>query len=1003
MNALMQYNKANNLIGWLCGLVAAAVYIATADRFNSWWDTGEFIASAYKLQVVHQPGAPLFLLIQNLFSNLAMGDVSKVAFWMNVGSAVCSGLTIVFLFWSITALAKKVILRGRQELSVVDKVQVFAAGTVGALAYSFTDTFWYSAVESEVYAMSSLCTAVVFWLILKWEAGADEPDANRWLLVIAFVIGLSIGVHLLNLLTIPVLALIVYFRKAQAVHWKGTLKAIGLGVGILAFVLWGVIQYSVRMAAYTDLFFVNSLGLGFGTGILFFIVCTVGLLVMGIVYAHKKSRAILQLLLLGICFVFFGFSSYAMLLIRSQTNISLNNGSPDSAFSFLGYLGREQYQSEPLFKGPAFNSNVIGVAKSDSYVKGEGKYRKIEASGKYTYDKEMLFPRLYSEKHADVYRYYLGLSEGAAPSFSDNLKFLFTYQLNHMYLRYFMWNFVGRQNDMQGHVGETSGNWLSGIPAIDNFLLSGQSVISDSMKAEPSRNVYYFAPFLLGVIGLVWQWKRSKRDALVVALLFFFTGIAIVLYLNQTPMQPRERDYAYAGSFYVFSIWIGLGVVGLIDLMKRYLSPRISVIGAFALGCFGGPILLVSQNWDDHDRSDRSWTRDMAYNYLQSCEKNAILFTYADNDTFPLWYLQEVEGVRPDVRIVNLSYLQSDWYMKQGMVPINDAEAVPLGGIEPKKIDKGIRDVVYVHEMGIEGYVDVDTLIDIMLSDNPNNQLQLQDGSYANFLPTKKMQLKVDRESVLKNRVVPDGWTDEIPEAMQWTYNKSYVSRAELGMMAILANNNWERPVYFANMLSSDNFMGLDKYLVNEGLVYRLMPIEAGQPDKGVSLVNTDTLYKNITEKYQWGNISHMKYFDQDYRSFAHRYYWGETIGLALDTLMKEGKVEEGKQVAILAYENMPKKIVNAEHAYDNVTVVDTLFKTKEPERAVLLADKSLAYIGDQLGYYSSIGERLTSFDVRDMGLTVESLQRFKDVVTEAKNERLLAKIHSIEGRYKGI
>lgn len=998
----MNYTKVNNLIGWLCGLVATVVYIATADRFNSWWDTGEFIASAYKLQVVHQPGAPLFLLIQNLFSNLAMGDVGRLAFWMNVGSAVCSGLCIVFLFWSITALAKKVMCSRKTELSIMDDIQVLAAGIVGALAYSFTDTFWYSAVESEVYAMSSLCTAVVFWLTLKWELRADEPDANKWLLVIAFVIGLSIGVHLLNLLTIPVLALIIYFRKASIVSWKGTLKAVGLGIGVLAFVLWGIIQYGVRIAAYTDLFFVNSLGLGFGTGILFFIFCLVGFLIAGILYAHKRSKAILQLSLLGICFVIFGFSSYAMLLIRSQTNISLNNGSPDNAFSFLGYLSREQYQSEPLFKGPTFNSNIVGVEKSTSYVKGKDSYRKIEGSSRYNYDKEMLFPRVYSEKHADIYRYYLDLPEGATPSFLDNIKFLFSYQLNHMYLRYFLWNFAGRQNDLQGHVGETSGNWLSGISWVDESRLAGQSALSDSLKGEASRNVYYFAPLLLGIIGLGWQYRRSKRDALVVTLLFFFTGIAIVLYLNQTPMQPRERDYAYAGSFYVFSIWIGMGLLGLIDFMKRYVPLRFSVAGGFALACFAGPILLISQNWDDHDRSDRGWTRDMAYNYLQSCDKDAILFTYADNDTFPLWYLQEVEGVRPDVRIVNLSYLQSDWYMKQGMAPINNSEALPLG-IDSRKIDKGVRDVVYVHDIGVDGYVDIDTLIDIMLSDNPKNQLTLQDGSSVNFLPTRKMQLKVNRESVVKNNVVPQYWETEVPETMQWVYNKDYVSRAELGMMAILVNNNWERPIYFANMLSSDNFMGLDKYLVNEGLVYRLMPVEAGQPDIGVSLVNTDTLYRNITQKYQWGNIAHMKHFDQDYRSFVQRYFWGETVGLALDTLMREGKTQEGSEVAILAYEKMPKKIVNVEHAYDNATVVDTLFKTKQQDRAVLLAGRSLAYIDDQLNYYSGIGSQLTTFDIRDMKLTVESLKRFKDVVSDAKNEELLAKVHSIEERYKRI
>ena len=998
----MTYNKANNLIGWLCGLVAAAVYIATADRFNSWWDTGEFIASAYKLQVVHQPGAPMFLLIQNLFSNLAMGDVSKVAFWMNVGSAVCSGLTIVFLFWTITALSKKVLLSSGKEPTGMASFQILGAGAVGALAYSFTDSFWYSAVESEVYAMSSLCTAIVFWLILKWESRVGQEDANKWLLVIAFVIGLSIGVHLLNLLTIPVLALIVYFKKAKQVNWLGTLKTISMGIALLAFVLWGVIQYSVKIAAYTDLFFVNSLGLGFGSGIIFFVLCLLGGLIFGIIYAKKKAKPILQLSLLAVCFVFFGFSSYAMLLIRSQTNISLNNGSPDNAFSFLGYLSREQYQSEPLFKGPSFDAHVVGVEKSHSYWKGDGKYRQVASSSSYKYDKEMLFPRLYSDKHADIYSYYLGLDKGVAPSFGDNLKFFFSYQLNHMYLRYFMWNFVGRQNDEQGHGGDISGNWLSGITPIDNMFLAGQSDLSDAMKADPSRNVYFFAPFILGIMGLLWHIKRSRRDALVVALLFFFTGIAIVLYLNQTPMQPRERDYAYAGSFYMFSVWIGLGVLALTDLLKRYLSIKGAAITAFSLATLAVPVLLVSENWDDHNRSDREWTRDMAYNYLQSCEENAILFTYADNDTFPLWYLQEVEGVRPDVRIVNLSYLQSDWYVKQSMKGINRAEAAPIQ-IDTKKIDKGIRDVMYVHDMGIEGHVDVDTLLDIMLSDNPNNQLPLQNGEFANFLPTKKLRLKIDREAVIRNKVVPKSWEEAIPEAMQWTYKKEYVSRAELAMMAILANNKWERPIYFANMLSSDNFMGLDRYLVNEGLVYRLMPIEAQQPDNQMSLVNTDTLFKNITENFRWGNIAQMKHFDQDYRSFANRYLFGETVRLALDTLIQEGNMKQGKEVALLAYEKMPEKIVNMEHLYDNAVVVDTLFKVEEQERASILANNSLKYLDEQLRYYQSVGDKLSTFDIRNMRLAVESLESFKQVVHNAKNADLIARVSGIEKRYKEL
>ncbi len=994
----MTYSKLNNILGWICGIIATFVYICTTDQFNSWWDTGEFIASAYKLQVVHQPGAPLFLMIQNIFANLALGNTSQIAFWMNCGTAIISGLTIVFLFWTITALAKKLVKRGDTDSPKFGEFQILAAGTVGALAYSFTDTFWYSAVETEVYGMSSLCTAVVLWLILKWETRSEQPDADRWLLLIAFVIGLSIGVHLLNLLTIPVLAVIIYYKKTETIRWQGLLKSLGIGILVLAFILWVVIQYLVKIAAYTDLFFVNYLGLGFGSGILFCLVALIFSIIMGLQYAKKKLRYGLQLSLLAFSFILFGFSSYTMLLIRSQTNISLNNGSPDNAFAFLGYLSREQYQSEPLFKGPSFDAKVVGFENKHSYAIGKNAYRKIESGGKYKYDKEILFPRLYSDRHAHVYRHYLSLGDNQSPTFTDNLKFFFSYQLGHLYGRYLMWNFVGRQNDAQGHGGVIDGNWLSGISVLDELRLAGQTTLPESMKDEPSRNTYYFLPFLLGIAGLIWHSKQNKKDAFVLGLLFFFTGIAIVIFLNQTPMQPRERDYAYAGSFYVFAIWIGLGVLALIEIFRRFLPPRVSVIGGFTIASLVAPVLLITQNWDDHDRSDRTWTRDMAFNYLQSCEPNAILFTYADNDTFPLWYLQEVEGVRTDIRIVNLGYLQSDWYLKQAIKDVNNARALPIN-IDINKVDKGIRDAVHVHEIDVEGYTDIDTLLDIMLSDNPNNQLALQDGSFANFLPTRKMQLKVNPADVIRNKVVPKNWETSITDVMRWSYNKNVVTRAELSMMSILANNNWERPIYFANMLSSENFMGLDRYLVNEGLVYKLMPIEVQQPDSQISIVNTDTLFENITTKFRWGNIANIDHLDQDYRLFVNSYLFRQTLGIAMDSLVAEDKMDQSRQIALLASEHMPKKIVNPEHAYINSIVVDTLYKTKQVELASAIANKSLTYIDEKFAYYQAVDNNFSPFDMREINLNAQALQRLKAIALSVKNKELIARIEVIEHR----
>lgn len=993
----MNYNKINNLLGWLCGVLAAMVYVFTTDQYNGWWDTGEFVASAYKLQVVHQPGAPLFLMIQNLFSNLALGDSSRVAFWMNIGSAICSGLSIVFLFWTVTALARKILVKKNEQTDTFISIKIFGAGLVGSLAYAFTDTFWYSAVESEVYAMSSLCTAVVFWLILKWERRADDYDSNKWLLVLAFVIGLSIGVHLLNLLTIPALSLIIYFRKSEYITAKGVVKALGIGIVVLAFILWGVIQYSVGLAAYFDLFFVNTLGLGFGSGILFLIVCVVGLLVISIRYAIKKNKTILQLSLLSLCFILFGFSSYTMLLIRSQTNISLNNNSPDNVFSFLGYLSREQYGTEPLIKGPSYTSKAIAASERYSYRKDAEKYTRIEAPAKYTYDKEMLFPRMWSADKAHYYAYYAGLKNGQEPTMWDNLKFFFTYQIDHMYTRYFLWNFVGRQNDESSHGSAIHGNWVSGISALDEIRIGNEDNVYGI--SNPSRNIYYFIPFILGMIGLLWQYKHSKRDALIVGLLFFCTGLAIVIYLNQTPMQPRERDYAYAGSFYMFSIWIGLGTIALIDFLYRISKHKVVSSFTVILALVAVPGILFYQNWDDHDRSDRTWTRDMAYNYLQSCESNAILFTYADNDTFPLWYLQEVEGVRTDVRVVNLSYLQSDWYVKQAMQDINAAKAAPIN-INPEKIKKGVRDVIHYYDMQVEGYTDIDTLLEIMLSDNPNNQMQLSTGKLTNILPTNRMQMYIDKDSVLRNKVVPKSWENDITDVMQWVYNKPYVTKAELSMLSIILNNKWERPIYFANMLGADNFVGLDKYLVNEGLVYRLMPVERGQAQDGITLVNADTLYRNITSKYVYGNISKMSHYDVDYRRFVQSYLFDKTINVALDALVKENRTDEAKAIALLAVQNMPNRLVDIHHVSSNTVVVDTLIKVKEQQLAERLAKQNVEFIDQHLNYLVGKMNKLTAFDRFELETTVDSLKRYKEIILELDNKPLLAQVQRMEERY---
>ncbi|HLT89074.1 MAG TPA: DUF2723 domain-containing protein [Sphingobacterium sp.] len=1001
----MDYKKINNLLGWICAVIATVVYVMTVERTVSWWDCGEFIASAYKMQIVHQPGAPLFLMIQNIFSNLAMGDTSRIAFWMNIGSAVCSGLTILFLFWTITALARKVFVGTSHdaEISQSQRFLVMASGVVGALAYAFTDTFWFSAVESEVYAMSSLCTAVVFWAILKWEARADKPQADKWLILIAYVMGLSIGVHLLNLLVIPAIALVIYFRKTKQSTGAGILKALTIGVVVLGFILWGVIQYSVKIAAYFDLFFVNTLGLGFGSGLAFFILLLVGGLAYGIYYSTKNNKYILNIAMISTAFIILGYSSFAMIMIRAKADPTLNNSDPDNAFSFLSYLNREQYGDEPLFKGKFFDARLTGVEDGKKVYRKDGnKYVVAKRNPVYSYDRETIFPRIYSDKndHPEYYRQYLGLGPNESPTFADNLKFFFGYQIGHMYGRYFLWNFAGRQNDQQGHGSFTEGNWISGIKPIDNMLVGGQDALPTSTKTDPSRNTYFFLPLILGLLGAFWHFGKRQRDAGVVGLLFFFTGIAIVLYLNQNPMQPRERDYAYAGSFYAFSIWIGLGVMAIADFLRKKTNVKVAGYAAAIAGVLAGPVILIAQNYNDHNRSEKSLARDMARNYLESCAPNAILFSYGDNDTYPLWYVQEVEGFRTDVRVVNLSLLSADWYMRQMMKKVNDADALPIN-IDPESIKDGVRDVIYYQDYNIPGYVPVQDLLKVMLSDNPQNKAQLQSGQFVNVLPTKKMELLVDKQAVLANNVVPKEWESAIVDTMRWTYSQNHVSRAELSMLAILANNNWERPIYYTITTPESNYMGLDRYLVNEGFAYRLMPVDFGLKEGDPStLENIDKIYDNVMNKFSWGNIGNASYIDPD----SYRYismYVGSIYGQSAQQLLSAGEADKAKKLVSDAYENMPKRAFLMSEVVSYVPLLGAMYEVGETTKANEITQRNLTFIRENMAYYETVAQTKSNLEYRNMRLGLMSIQRYKQMLDEVNQPELKKQADELFNAYR--
>jgi len=1005
----MNYNKINNLLGWLCFLIAAITYSLTLEPSTSFWDCGEFIASAFKLQIVHQPGAPLFLMIAKIFSLLAGGDNSRIAFWMNMSSALASAATILFLFWSITALARKVLLKPGEELTQAKIIAIMGSGLVGALAYTFSDTFWFSAVEAEVYALSSLCTAIVFWAILKWDLHADEDGADRWLIFIAYIMGLSIGVHLLNLLVIPAIALIYYFRRSKKITSAGTIFALIIGIVILGVIQYGIIQYVVKFAAYFDLFFVNSLGMGFGTGVVVFGLLIAGVLTYGIIYSVKKAKPILNLALLCTVFILVGYSSFAMIVIRAKADPTLNNSDPDNVFALLSYLNREQYGDRPLLYGEYFDSQPIDYKEGGNiYRKGDSKYEVAGKKFETVYDRNTLLPRMYSRdpQHISFYKEWMRIGEGESPNFAENLGFLFSYQTGFMYARYFLWNFAGRQNDDQGHGNFTSGNWISGIKPLDGFRLGSQTNLPPSIQENNAYNRFYFLPLILGVIGAVWHFKRNQKDAGVVALLFFFTGLAIVLYLNQNPLQPRERDYAYAGSFYAFAIWIGLGVAGLYDWLKNKITPATAGIAGTLIGLLAAPVLMAQQGWDDHNRSNKTTARDFAVDYLESCEPNAILFTYGDNDTYPLWYVQEVENVRPDIRIVNLSLLGTDWYIRQMKKRVNEADGLPITMSDDKFV-QGVRDVIHFYDYKLEGSIELKNIFDVLTSDNANDKVPMQDGSKENILPTKNFKITIDPQQVLATKTVNPEWKDSIASVLNFTYNKNYVTKSELAMFDILAHNNWKRPIYFAVTVPGDNYIGLDKYLYNEGFAYRLLPLKPQLVDSTQQedeRVNSAPMYNNLLNKFKWGNMKKASYLDPESTRMIATII--KSFNILAEKLLAEGKTEEAKKVLQRSIEVIPEKNYLFYYILHKYYTAELLYKVNEPALANKLIENTADYIQKELNYLGDISANMPNLSQNDVQLGISVLNEMIRTTEANKqtalNQSLKTKFQALESRFMG-
>lgn len=963
------YQRINNLTGWVVFLIAAVVYTLTLEPTTSFWDCGEFISACYKMQIMHPPGAPFFMLTGRMFTLLA-SDPMQVAWMVNFFSGLASAFTILFLFWTITAFGRKIIEKAGEEVAGGRLVALMGAGLVGALAYTFTDSFWFSAVEGEVYAYSSFFTAIVFWAILKWERVADEADSNRWLLLIAYLMGLSIGVHLLNLLAIPAICFVYYFKKHE-VSRNGIIYTILASLGILVFVQYGIIPGVPTLASKFDLLFVNSLGLPFGSGNAFFLTVLVGAIAYGIWYTQKQGKVLLNTALLAVTFIMVGFSSYTMIVIRSHANPSINMNNPSNIFSLVSYINREQYGDRPLVKGPYFTAEVVDQEQgSMKYRKGDDKYEEVGRDIIPVYDPAQItiFPRAYrragtQQRHIDFYKRWLNLRDGEKPTFGENLDFLVSYQLGHMYYRYFMWNFAGRQNDIQGQgLDYERGNWISGIAALDEGRIGPQKDYPPVKMANKGNNVYYGLPLLLGLIGLIYHYRKDQKDFWVVTFLFILTGIAINVYLNPEPLQPRERDYAYVGSFYAFAIWIGLGVMGLWELLRKKAPETVAAAAVTAVCLVAVPGILAAENWDDHDRSGKYTARDFAINYLESCAPNAIIFTMGDNDTYPLWYVQEVEGFRTDVRVVNLSLLGTDWYINQLRRQINNSPAIKLS-IGPEKIVQGVRDYVPFYDRKIQGAVDLRQVLQFATSDDPSAKLPTQGGEMVNYYPSKRFVIPVDKAAVLAQGAVTAADTANLLSAVEWEYPRNAILKNDLIVLDILANNGWERPIYWTVSMGAEQYLGLEDFFQLEGLAYRFVPLYSPSNGGQTTRVADNIMYENMVKKFKWGGMNTGIYIDPETSRMTINLRSNATR--LAESLLSKGDSVRAREVLDVVMKEMPHSHVPL--MIFNYRMVELYHLAGAPEQANALAKDLFDMFESEAKYFRSLRGKYATFYERDM------------------------------------
>lgn len=1044
---MKKYSTINNLTGWIIFLIAAITYLTTLEPTASFWDCGEFIAASYKLEVGHPPGAPFFLLLGRFFSLFAGNNTGLVALTINALSGLASAFTILFLFWTITHLTKKIIA-SKNTPDLAETIIILGSGVIGALAYTFSDTFWFSAVEGEVYASSSLFTALVFWAILKWENIADEKYANRWLILIAYMMGLSIGVHLLNLLAIPAIVLIYYFRKHK-VTTRGVIAAIGVSGVILGGIMYVLIPGLIKTATIFERIFTNGFGMPYFSGLTIYFFILFSLLVYGIIRTRKKQKAIANTILLMITVIIIGYSSYAMVLIRSSANPPMDQNNPENLFNLLSYLNREQYGDRPLLYGQYFNAPGQSAEKGKPvYAPIEGKYEIIAHRPNYEYDKsyKTLFPRMYSSQpnHIDAYVRWANMDMSdlykvrtdpsgevlrdqtgkvmydfrqpeKKPGIADNILFFFKYQLGHMYFRYFMWNFAGKQNDIQGNFKEeiNKGNWISGFKFLDSARLGNQNALTEKQLNNRARNKFYLLPLIFGLIGMIFHYKHDKKNFWVVMSLFFCTGIAIVIYLNQYPLQPRERDYAFAGSFYSFAIWIGIAVAGLYKAAKSKNTGSLSkyairgsiIIAVLAIFDFANngrlsftwtaifvlflilllllimkllgstiknskilaslilaislplPIIMAIENHDDHDRSGRYVARDFAINYLNSCEKNAILFTNGDNDTFPLWYVQEVEGIRTDVRVINLSYLSADWYIEQMARKAYDSEPIKMT-LSKEKYRQGRRDIVILYDR-VEGYVDLKEAIEFLAYDD-TQPLALPGMSEPNYyIPQHKFKMKADSALVFGNGTIKPEMADNYQAEMKWKMSRNYLIKNHLMVLDFLASNEWERPIYYAITVGNDNYINLDKFFEMSGLAYRIVPALTTDNVGYAGGINTELMYDIMMNKFKWGGVENDKvYLDENCtRMLSNMRHNFSTLA---EALVLKGKNDSAEIVLDKCLELIPDHRI----AFDvyMLNMVNTYYKLNERGKAQNLANKILENTYSDIDYFISLEKPFSNY-----------------------------------------